>query len=620
MEHTILSQIQKPNDLNSLNNKELDILACDIRKEIIEVVSKNGGHLAPSLGVVELTIALHKVYDLPNDKIVWDVGHQGYVHKLLTGRQDFFKTLRQDDGCSGFLSREESEYDCFGAGHAGTAISAGLGMAAARDRQNKQEKIIAVVGDGSLNCGSSLEGLNNVAETTKDFIVILNDNKMSISENVGAIPRYLNNIIADSWYNKIKNFLRNMLDNLPYGEKLHKVISKIDEGIKNIFIPGAFFEELGFRYFGPIDGHDTKTLLKTFEVIKNCKKPVIVHVVTEKGKGYTFAEEKPEKFHGLAPFNPDNGNVDKIYQGITYSNAFGEAMCELAKKQENLVAISAAMCSGTGLSEFSKKFPKQFYDVGIAEEHSLIFAAGLATQGIRPVVAMYATFIQRGLDYIFHDICLQNLPVIIALDRAGIVDDGPTHHGIHDISFLRNMPNISILQPKDSCELRNMLFKSYKQNSPVVIRYPKGNAESVTYQKEEDLKWGKAEIVRQGKDIAIWAVGREVITAINIAKELSKKDISATVVNTRFLKPFDKGLLISQSKTMPIISIEDSQVSGGLGGIIDEQLINIEHKGVLHFGWSDKIIPHGTVKRLREKFNMSEEYILKTILEYIKNN
>ncbi len=620
MEHTILSQIKKPNDLNSLNNKELDILACDIRKEIIEVVSKNGGHLASSLGVVELTIALHKVYDLPNDKIVWDVGHQGYVHKLLTGRQDWFKSLRQDDGCSGFLSREESEYDCFGAGHAGTAISAGLGMAAARDRQNKQEKIIAVVGDGSLNCGSSLEGLNNVAETTKDFIVILNDNKMSISENVGAIPRYLNKIISDSWYNKTKNFIKNWLGRIPYGEKLHKIISKIDEGIKNIFIPGAFFEELGFRYFGPIDGHDTNTLLKTFEMIKHCKTPVIVHVITEKGKGYSFAEEKPEKFHGLAPFNPDNGNVDKISLETTYSNAFGEAMCELAKKQENLVAISAAMCSGTGLSEFSKKFPKQFYDVGIAEEHSLIFAAGLATQGIRPIVAMYATFVQRGLDYIFHDICLQNLPVIIALDRAGIVDDGPTHHGIHDISFLRNMPNISILQPKDACELRNMLFKSYEQNSPVVIRYPKGNAESVTYQKEEDLKWGKAEIVREGNDIAIWAIGREIVTAISIAKELEQKGISATVVNTRFLKPFDNDLLMSQSKTMPIISIEDSQISGGLGGIIDEQLINIEHKGVLHFGWSDKIIPHGTVKRLREKFNMSEEYILKIILEYIKNN
>ena len=620
MEHTILSQIKKPNDLNSLNNKELDILACDIRKEIIEVVSKNGGHLASSLGVVELTIALHKVYDLPNDKIVWDVGHQGYVHKLLTGRQDWFKSLRQDDGCSGFLSREESEYDCFGAGHAGTAISAGLGMAAARDRQNKQEKIIAVVGDGSLNCGSSLEGLNNVAETTKDFIVILNDNKMSISENVGAIPRYLNKIISDSWYNKTKNFIKNWLGRIPYGEKLHKIISKIDEGIKNIFIPGAFFEELGFRYFGPIDGHDTNTLLKTFEMIKHCKTPVIVHVITEKGKGYSFAEEKPEKFHGLAPFNPDNGNVDKISLETTYSNAFGEAMCELAKKQENLVAISAAMCSGTGLSEFSKKFPKQFYDVGIAEEHSLIFAAGLATQGIRPIVAMYATFVQRGLDYIFHDICLQNLPVIIALDRAGIVDDGPTHHGIHDISFLRNMPNISILQPKDACELRNMLFKSYEQNSPVIIRYPKGNAESVTYQKEEDLKWGKAEIVREGNDIAIWAIGREIVTAISIAKELEQKGISATVVNTRFLKPFDNDLLMSQSKTMPIISIEDSQISGGLGGIIDEQLINIEHKGVLHFGWSDKIIPHGTVKRLREKFNMSEEYILKIILEYIKNN
>ena len=606
---TILDRINSPEDLKILSPEEQKQLACEIRKELIDVISENGGHLAPNLGVVELTIALHSAFNTPEDKLIWDVGHQGYVHKLLTGRKDFFKTLRQDDGCLGFLSRDESEYDHFGAGHAGTAISAAIGMAAARDQRKGKEKIVAIVGDASLNCGVSFEGLNNVAEITDDMIIILNDNKMSISPNVGAMAHYLNRIISARPYNKLKTYIRKWVRSIPLiGDKITHKIARLEEAAKSMFVPGVIFEEMGIRYIGPVDGHNIEELKRTFDVIKDVRKPTVIHVLTEKGRGYEPAESAPEKFHGLGCFDPDTGIVATTSDTITFSEAFGDSLCELAEKHEDVVAITAAMCSGTGLAEYSERFNDRFYDVGIAEEHAIVFAAGMAAEGYRPVVAMYSTFLQRALDYVFHDICLQKLPVIICTDRSGIVGDGPTHHGIHDISFLRNIPYLSILSPSDECELRNMLFSAYEHKTPVIIRYPKASAVA-SQKREENIAWGKAKIMKEGKDLAIWAVGKEVDTALLVAEILKKDNIDAAVVNTRFIKPFDSELLIEQAKRVPIATIEDSQIDGGIGGITDSILINIDHQGIQHFGWGDQVIPHGTTSGIRNKFEMTTEQI-----------
>lgn len=618
LDKSLLKSIKSPADLKELSVKERKQLADEVRHELIEVISEKGGHLAPNMGVVELTIALHTVFNSPEDKMVWDVGHQGYVHKLLTGRQEAFKTLRQDDGCLGFLSRDESEYDVFGAGHAGTAISAALGMAVARDAKGSKEKVLAIVGDGSLNCGISLEGLNNIAEATNDMIIVLNDNKMSISPNVGAMARYLNRIISGRGYNKFKAVVRKMVRAIPYvGNDLTKKIARLEEAAKSMFVHGVIFEELGIRYIGPVNGHDIEEMIRTFEVLKEFPRPVVVHVLTEKGRGYEHAEAAPEKFHGLSSFDPDTGKSVGKSEIPTFSQGFGDAVCALAEKDENVVAITAAMRAGTGLTEFSEKYPYRFYDVGIAEEHAVVFAAGLATGGIKPVVAIYSSFLQRALDYVMHDICLQKLPVIICTDRSGIVDDGPTHHGIHDLAFLKNMPNLSIMSPKDECELRNMLFAAHEQAEPVIIRYPRGGGSGEKF-KEADIPWGKAEVLKEGKDVAIWAVGKEYETALEVAKLLDKKKIKATVVNTRFIKPFDSELLLKHAETMPIVTVEDCQVEGGVGGLVDSLLINRKHSEVLHFGWTDKIIPHGTVKGLRQKFDMTPEAIAEKIAKEIK--
>ena len=614
-EKGILSKINSPHDLKKLNLKEKKILASEIRQELIDVISENGGHLAPNLGVVELTIAMHSVFDMPKDKILWDVGHQGYVHKLLTGRRELFKTLRKDDGCLGFLSRDESEYDSFGAGHAGTAISAGLGFAAARDINKGNEKVIAVVGDGALNCGTSLEGLNNVVETTDDFIIVLNDNKMSISRNVGAMARYLNRIISARRYNKLKAVLRKMVSAIPViGNGITKSIAKLEEAAKSIFVPGVIFEELGIRYIGPIDGHDINELIRTFKVIKEFSRPIILHVITEKGKGCEYAVASPEKFHGLSCFNPKSGNVTKV-ASKTYSQVFGETLCDLAEKYNDVIGITAAMCSGTGMKDFSEKYNDRFFDVGIAEEHALLFVAGMAAAGKKCVIALYASFMQRALDYVMHDICLQNLPVIICLDRAGIVDDGPTHHGIHDVSFLKVLPNISILAPYDELEMKKMLDAAYKYNGPVVLRYPRG---TIPYRnnknKIQGIEWGKSEVLKDGKDVILWAVGREVEMAKEISEIISSKGYSVGIVNTRFLKPFDSELLKKQAEYSLICTIEDCQVAGGLGSIVDSVLITEKHNGVLHFGWGDSIIPHGTTEGIRKKYSFTAEKISEKIL------
>lgn len=613
----ILHGISSPKDLNGLSPEEHKQLAVEIREELISVISANGGHLAPNMGVVELTLALHTVFNAPEDKLIWDVGHQAYVHKLLTGRQELFKTLRKDDGCLGFLSRDESEYDVFGAGHAGTAISAALGVAAARDRRGGKEKVIAIVGDGSLNCGVSLEGLNHVAEITNDMIIILNDNKMSISPNVGAMAHYLNRIISTRPYNRFKAFIRKMVRSIPkFGNDITRKIARLEEAAKSMFVPGVIFEELGLRYIGPVDGHDIEEMIRTFDVIREFEKPTVIHVITEKGRGYQPAEAAPEKFHGLSSFDPDTGLVKKTSSSVTFSQAFGDSICELAEKNEDVLAITAGMRSGTGLMDFSKKFPERFYDVGIAEEHAIVFAAGLAVEGFRPIVAMYSSFLQRALDYVIHDVCLQNLPVIICTDRAGVVDDGPTHHGIHDLAFLKNLPNLSILSPQDECELRNMLFSAYEHKSPVVIRYPRASGSGREH-KEEKIKWGSAEILKEGSDIAIWGVGKETSTALEVAEILNKKGIKASVVNTRFLAPFDSDLLASQAKKMPIVSIEDCQISGGLGSIIDSALVNVDHKAVSHFGWGNEIIPHGTISVIRDDYGMTAEKIAEKCMTII---
>jgi 1-deoxy-D-xylulose-5-phosphate synthase len=615
---SILDNIKTPVDLKAIADSELNALAREIRKRIIAVTSKNGGHIASNLGVVELTIALHYVFDMPQDKILWDVSHQSYAHKMLTGRNDFIASLRQDDGCLGFTSQQESEYDVFGAGHAGTAISAALGMAAARDRQNGSEKVIAVVGDGSLSCGISLEGLNNTTAVTKDFIIILNDNKMSISKNVGGITSHLNKIIPRRGYNRFRTALRSLILKIPrIGDKIRKTIGKIESATKSILVPSSFFEELGIRYIGPIDGHNIHNMIKTFALVKEFDTPVVVHVITEKGRGYGPAKRNPEKFHGINSFNTVTAKAIKN-TGASYSSTFGQSIVNLAKNHEDVVAITAAMCTGTGLTDFANTYPNRFFDVGIAEEHAMVFAAGMASHGLRPVIAIYATFLQRALGCIFHDICLQNLPVIICADRSGIVNDGPTHHGIYDVSYLRTLPNISILYPVDSIELDTMLNMAYKQGSPVIIRYPKGEIPSDQHYKTSNIEWGKATTIKKGKDISIWATGSECLTALKVADILKQSGIESEVVNTMFLCPFDKQKLLSIAKDKYIATIEDNLIHGGLGSTVDEILINSKHQGVLHFGWKDEIVPHGTINGIKEKAELTPDKIANKIIQTVK--
>lgn len=617
MDEKILDNISSPEDLKALAPRQLTALCSELRETIIDTVSKNGGHLAPNLGVVELTVALHSVFNMPEDKIVWDVGHQSYVHKLLTGRKERFHSIRTDNGLSGFTLREESEFDCFSSGHAGTAISAAMGFAAARDARNGSEHVIAVVGDGSLICGLSLEALNNVRSSCRNLIIIVNDNKMSISKSVGAIPNYLNRIITGRSYNHFKAFAKMAVQRMPSGSDIIGGIQKLEEATKSLFVPGVFFEEMGLRYVGPINGHKLPELIETFNRVKDFNRPVIVHVITEKGAGCEYAKEAPEKFHGVSSFNPHTGHSEHASSGINFSAAFGASMIELAEKDPEVVAITAAMRSGTGLLKFSEQFPDRFFDVGIAEEHGLTFAGGLAAGGMRPVVALYATFLQRGLDCVFHDICLQNLPVIICADRAGIVEDGPTHHGIYDESFLLSMPRLSVLAPKNETELKAMLFAAYEQKTPVAIRYPRG-ASKINDLPVPALEWGKAEVVRDGSDLAIWAVGREVRTALEVAGILG---CSCRIVNTRFLKPFDKELFLSDAAKMPIFTIEDNLEGAGLDSIADKLLINAGHHGVHHFAWpADKIIPHGTQSCLREKFGMTPKAIACKIRMILERN
>ncbi len=606
-----LERINTPSDLVGLTIPELEQLATEIRELVIQTVSKNGGHLASSLGAVELIIALHRVFQVPEDRLLFDVGHQAYAHKILTGRREFFKTLRQYEGCAGFPSCLESEYDVGISGHAGTAISMALGISAVFYRTGSKAKVVAVVGDGALGNGISLEGLINANREGKNLIVVLNDNRMSIQRNVGAVAQYLNRLISGGSYNRFKRVAKQLLRAKPFDRSPRGLFYRFKDLLKGIFLPGVLFEQLGVRYIGPIDGHSIPNLLNILTRVRDLDGPILVHVVTEKGHGYEFSSRNPAQYHGVAGFECNTGKIKKS-SGPSFSQAFGEAMEQLVKKHSEVVAVSAAMVSGTGLSKFRESFPSRCFDVGICEEHAVTFAGGLAVGGLRPVCAIYSTFIQRAFDSIYHDVVLPKLPVILALDRSGVVEDGPTHHGIYDLGFLREMPGLVIMAPRSERELGMMLEFAYNLNTPVAIRYPRGGSLADPQELPSSLKLGSVEVVREGADgPIIWAMGPMVYTALEVADMLHQAGKGyCTVVNVRFLAPFDTDTVIRMATTGRVIAtVEDHCLTGGLASAMDKALVNVAHGEVVHFGWPDQAIPHGSVKELKHQFGLSAEAI-----------
>ncbi|MEK6645258.1 MAG: 1-deoxy-D-xylulose-5-phosphate synthase [Candidatus Firestonebacteria bacterium] len=616
----LLDEINSPDDLKFLNVDELTSLAQEIREEIIHTVSNTGGHLAPNLGVVELTVALHYVFNCPKDKLIWDVGHQCYTHKLLTGRKDRFGTLRQFGGISGFPRREENIYDVFNTGHASTSISSALGMAMARDLSGDNYKVLAVVGDASLSGGMAFEALNHAGHCGKDLIIVLNDNEMAISPNVGALSVYLNKIITGEFFRKAKLDVKNIiLKKFPkIGPGITRVARLAEESIKGLIAPGIIFEELGFTYVGPIEGHNIKYLVETFKSIKSMKGPLLVHIITKKGKGYKPAEENPVFYHGTAPFNIKTGKPKSEDKSKTYTKIFAEELVSLAEKDKKILAITASMAEGTGLALFAKNFPDRFFDVGMAEEHAVTFAAGLAVNGYKPVVTIYSTFLQRAYDQIVHDVCIQNLPVIFVLDRAGIVpDDGATHQGIFDFSYLRHIPNIIVMAPSDEQELKKMLELAFVLNTPVAIRYPK--AKIIKLKHKSKLEIGKAEHLCEGKDLAILSIGSMVSPALESCKLLEEKNISVLLVNMRFLKPIDRNTIINIGKSIKkIITVEENVLEGGFGSAVlevlaDEKLDNVK---LLRLGLPDEFPEHGKRELLLEKYNLTSKGIFEQVLQF----
>jgi len=623
---SLLARIHAPADLKALAPDQLPALAQEIRDEIIAVTSASGGHVGPNLGVVELTIALHRVFETPRDQFVFDVSHQGYVHKLLTGRGGkFFQKLRQTGGASGFLSREESAHDAFGAGHAGTALSAALGMATARDLLGTDEHVVALCGDAAFTCGITMEALNNVVTSTKRLIVILNDNEWSIARNVGAIAKYLNRLSTSRTYNRAHHDLEKFFTSLPGGPDMHRLYTKWKRETKDFFVESSLFEKFGLRYLGPIDGHNLDELIKNLEFAKNSDTPVLLHVLTKKGKGLQVALDHPEKFHGSSPYDPATGESPTLTaapQGAVRQNLqdiFGHALVRFARDDRRIVGITGAMPSGTGLTHLQKTLPAQFFDVGIAEEHAVLFAAGLATKGLRPVVAIYSTFLQRAYDQIIHDICLQKLPVVFCMDRAGLsANDGPTHHGLFDIAYLRCVPGATIMQPKDEDELVDMLHTALGHDGPSFIRYPRGNGPgSAIKEKPASLSIGKAEILREGSDLSLWALGPMIEDALALAARLEAENhLSVAVVNARFAKPLDRDLLLAQTATVPlIVTLEDHAVNGGFGTAVLETLQDTGAKtAVERIGWPDQFIGHGSsVAELRAAHRLSPEAIYSRI-------
>lgn len=620
----LLGTIRSPQDIKKLNSQQLTLLESEIRCFLIETLSQTGGHLASNLGVVELTLALHYCFDTPTDKIIWDVGHQSYVHKILTGRQDGFKTLRQSDGMSGFPKPDESKHDAFGTGHSSTSISAALGMATARDLEGKKNAVIAVIGDGSMTGGMSFEALNHAGRGNTNLIVILNDNEMSISQNVGGLSTYLNKIRIDEGYLDAKKDVETILRKIPViGNTMVKAVRRTKEGIKTLLLPGEFFEELGFNYIGPIDGHNTQSLLKVFKTAKKMKGPILIHLKTTKGKGYCFAEDEPEKYHGVSPFVPATGTSVSGKAPWNYSSAFGQSLIQMAKKDKKIVAITAAMPEGTGLSPFAQIFPKRFIDVGIAEQHAVTFAAGLAIEGYKPVVAIYSTFLQRAYDQIIHDVCIQNLPVIFAIDRGGIVgEDGATHQGIFDLSFLSHIPNMSIMAPKNYAELKYMLEFALAYQGPMAIRYPRGGEGACAALIDtQPIVYGKSEILQSGKEIAIVATGKMVEVALGAASILKERGLTPYVVNARFIKPIDQDTLAEISEDITdIITIEDNVISGGFGQHLGSTLRKnkaFDHLHIHNLGFPDEFIEHGAASNIYKKYGLDRQSIAETIYTQI---
>ncbi|MCG8542019.1 MAG: 1-deoxy-D-xylulose-5-phosphate synthase [Clostridia bacterium] len=620
----LIDNINSPKDLKKLNYDELVKLSKEIRKLLLDSVSKTGGHLASNLGIVELTVAIHKVFNSPKDKIIWDVGHQSYVHKIITGRRDDFNTLRQFQGLSGFPKCNESVHDPFETGHSSTSISAGLGMVMARDLKGDNHSVLSVIGDGALTGGMAFEALNHAGHSGKDFIVILNDNEMSISENVGGLSKYLNRLRIDPVYFKVKDDVEQILSKIPaIGKSVVKTANKAKDTIKYFLVPGMLFEELGFTYIGPVDGHDIKELIEVLKGAKRVKGPVLLHTITTKGKGYRFSEKYPDKFHGIGPFNLKTGKKLNTSKGLTYSQIFSKSLLEIAEEKSEVVAITAAMPSGTGLYEFAEKYPERFFDVGIAEQHGVTLAAGLAASGLRPVFAVYSTFLQRGYDQILHDVCLQNLPVVFCIDRAGIVgQDGETHHGVFDISYLSNIPNLKLASPKDGNELRAMIKYAFSQKSPIAIRYPKGVSRELDMKNNIDDIYGeRAEVILKGKDICIIAIGKMVETALDLAKRLKEDGIESTVINGRFVKPLDEETILSSIKDInSLITLEDNVKIGGFGSQILDMLNrnNIKNKNVKIFAFPDKFIEHGDSKQLFKHYNLDSEGIYKQVIKGMK--
>ena len=615
----ILDRIQKENDIKNLTEEELDLLRMEIRQFLLESISVTGGHLASNLGVVELTMALHLCFDLPKDKIIWDVGHQSYTHKILTGRKDGFHTLRQYGGMSGFPKANESESDCFNTGHSSTSISAGLGLAAARDITGEDYHVVSVIGDGSLTGGMAYEALNNASQLDKNFIIVLNDNNMSISENVGGMSKYLANFRTADAYRDLKAGVMKSLHKVPLcGDKLIDSIRNAKSSIKQLLIPGMFFEEMGIITLGPVDGSNLKELVKTFYEAKRVDGPVLVHVITQKGAGYEPAEKNPSRFHGAEPFCIETGKPLKKKEKSTYTDVISSVMCQLAEREEKMVAITAAMADGTGLSKFSKEYPKRFYDVGIAEQHAVTFAAGLAKGGLKPVFAVYSSFLQRAYDQVLHDVCIQKLPVVFAIDRAGLVgSDGETHQGIFDISFLSSIPNMTVMAPKNKWELADMMQFAVGFETPIAVRYPRGTAYDGLKEFRSPIHLGKSECIAEGSEIALFALGSMVETAELVAEKLKENGIQATVINARFAAPFDKDCITDLTeKHKLLVTMEENVESGGMGEhiavFVSEQDLDIK---VSIVAIPNAYVEHGNVDRLKEDIGIDAVSVYEKIIK-----
>jgi 1-deoxy-D-xylulose-5-phosphate synthase len=618
----LFDKIDSPADLRKLSTAELPALASEIREEMLKTVSRTGGHLASSLGAVELAIAAHYVFNTPADKLVWDVGHQTYAHKLLTGRRGRFPSLRQLGGLSGFPNKDESpDYDLFTSGHSSTSISTAMGLVASRDLRGGSEKVVVIIGDAALAGGMSFEALNHAGHAKKDMIVILNDNELSISQSVGALSKYLNRIITNPKFNKIRKDVEKVVKRIPrFGFRAYRAARKLEEGLKNLLIPGMLFEELGFRYFGPIDGHNIEQLVRDFRNLKDLNEPVFIHVITKKGKGYKPAEDDPSSFHGTGPFDRLTGKKPGQEGPETFTEAFGEKIAELGSKNGRIVGITAAMIDGTGFNKFAAAFPERFFDVGIAEEHAVGFSAGLSRGGFKPVIAIYSTFMQRGYDQIIHDICLQDLPAVFCLDRAGLVgEDGPTHHGAFDMACLRHIPNLVFMAPSTPAELKDMLDLAVGLEAPVAIRYPKG-VSGLSRAVTNPIAPGRAEIVKDGPDIAIISIGSMLETAVETAELLSKKKIGAAVVNARFIKPIDEAMISDICRsTGKVVTLEDGVLEGGFGSAVLETIERLSIKGVKvrRFGLPDRFIEHGRRSELFSKYNLTPQSICDVIIREV---